>query len=76
MSCSSSTDVTEFDGRVSDTLSIVTPGSHPPGIRHEVTLTEGQTKVVGGIAITLLDAFATGDLEHDAADVWLTTRTG
>ncbi len=57
-------------------LGIVTPGSRPPGIRHEVTLTEGQTKVVGGIALTLLDAFATGNLEHDAADVSLTTRTG
>jgi len=31
---------------------------------------------VGGIALTLFDAFARGDLEHDAAGVSLTTRTG
>lgn len=68
--------VTEADGRVSVTLGVVTAAGDPPGIRDEVTLAEGQTRVVGGVAITLLDAFATGDPEHDAADVSLTTSHG
>jgi hypothetical protein len=35
----------------------------------EVTLQKGQSKTVDGFAVTLLDAFDTGDLSRDAADV-------
>lgn len=61
--------VTQSDGNVSATLGIVTPRSTPPGIRDDVTIAEGATKVVDGYAITLLDAYPTGNPKTEAADV-------
>lgn len=68
--------VTGSGDHVTATLGVVIQGSDPPQIRHDVTLQKGQTTVVEGLAITLLDAFATGDLEHDAADVSVTIPNG
>lgn len=64
--------VTQSDGTVSATIGVVTPRSTPPGIRDDVTIAKGDTQIVDGFAITLLDAFPTGDPTTEAADVSVT----
>jgi hypothetical protein len=49
-------------------LRVATDAS-PGGTTTEVTLQKGQSKTVDGFTVTLLDAFDTGDLSRDAADV-------
>jgi hypothetical protein len=44
----------------------------PGGLTTEVTLQKGQSETVDGFVVTLLDAFDTGDLSRDAADVTIT----
>lgn len=53
----------------SATLGVSTPTSDPGSPPTTVTLAKGQTKVVDGYAITLLEAFHTDDVSVDAADV-------
>lgn len=53
----------------SATIGVSTPSSETSSPPSTVTLTKGQTTVVDGYAITLLEAFHTDDVRKDAADV-------
>lgn len=59
-------------GSGDDVSAVLRVGTDEMGTRKTVVLHKGEAKAVNGYLITLLNAFNTGDLSRDAADVTVT----